>query len=175
MKINSVEDLFVNGLKYVYDAEKQLTQAIPELAQAACAPQLREAFDQHLQETKEHVGRCEEIFKRLRVQPQAEPNVVVEQMRAEARQMIERIDQSEIRDAALIVACNQVEHYEISAYGSLRTFAQLLGYQDIVNILQKTLDEEKRADAKLTQVADMQVNIRALHKSEAAHAMAATA
>lgn len=175
MNINSVEDLFLNALQYVYDAEKQLTQAIPEFAQAACAPQLRGVFEQHLQETKEHVGRCEQIFKRLGAQPKTQPNAVLEQMRQEAREMIERIDQSEIRDAALIVAGNQVEHYEISAYGSLRTFAQLLGHEDIVNILQKTLDEEKRADAKLTEVADTQVNIQALHKSEAVHAMAVTA
>ena len=172
MKITSVQDLFLNGLQYVYDAEKQLTQAIPELAQAACSPQLRQAFEQHLQETKEHVGRCEEIFKRLGAQPTARPNAVVEQMRQEAREMIQAIDQPEIRDAALIVASNQVEHYEISVYGSLRTFAQLLGYEDIVNTLQKTLDQEKKADAKLTEIADAQVNIQALHKSEAAHAMA---
>jgi ferritin-like metal-binding protein YciE len=172
MKIKSVQDLFLNGLTYVYDAEKQLTQAIPELAQAAYTPQLREVFEQHLQETKEHVGRCEEIFKRLGVQPQTQPNALVEQMRQEARQMIQGIEQPELRDAALIVAGNQVEHYEISAYGSLRTFAQLLGHEDIVNILQKTLDEEKKADARLTQVADTQVNIQALHKSEAAHATA---
>ena len=172
MKITSVEDLFLSSLQYVYDAEKQLTQAIPELAQAASSPQLRQAFEQHLQETKEHVARCEEIFKRLGARPEAQPNAVLEQMRQEAREMIQRIDQSEIRDAALIVAGNQVEHYEISAYGSLRTFAQLLGHEDIVNMLQKTLDEEKKTDAKLTEVADTQVNIQALHKSEAAHAMA---
>lgn len=82
--------------------------------------------------------------------------------------MIQKIDQPELRDAALIVAGNQVEHYEISAYGSLRTFAQLLGDEDVAAILQKTLDEEKKADAKLTEVADSQVNIRALHKSMAA-------
>jgi len=168
MKIRSVHDLFLNGLEYVYDAEKQLTQALPELARAATAPQLREAFEQHLQDTKEHVGRCEEIFKRVGAQPRTKPNAVLEQMRQEARQMIQKIDQPELRDAALIVAGNQVEHYEISAYGSLRTFAQLLGDEDVAAILQKTLDEEKKADAKLTEVADSQVNIRALHKSMAA-------
>jgi ferritin-like metal-binding protein YciE len=168
MKIQSVHDLFLNGLQYVYDAEKQLTQAIPELAQAACTPQLREAFEQHLQETKEHVGRLEEIFKRVGAPPQTKPNAVLEQMRQEARQMTQNIDQSELRDAALIVAGNQVEHYEMAAYGSLRTFAQLLGHDDIVGILQRTLDEEKKADAKLTELGESQVNIQALHKSAAA-------
>ena len=172
MKITSVQDLFLNGLQNLYDAEKQLTQVIPELAQAACAPQLREAFEQHLRETKEHVGRCEEIFKRIGEEPQARPNAVFEQMREEARHIIQNTELCEIRDAALIVAGNQVEHYEISAYGSLRNFAQLLGYDDVVDILQKTLDEEKKADAKLTEVADSQINIQALHKSAAAMAAA---
>jgi ferritin-like metal-binding protein YciE len=172
MKIHSVQDLFLSGLQNLYDAEKQLTQTIPELAQAACAPQLREAFEQHLRETKEHVARCEEIFKRIGAKAQTEPNVVFEQMRQETKHIIQNTEQCEIRDAALIVASNQMEHYEISAYGSLRNFAQLLGYDDVVDILQKTLDEEKKADAKLTEVADSQINIQALHKSAAA-AMAA--
>lgn len=168
MTIQSVEDLFLNGLQYIYDAEKQLTKALPELAAAACAPQLREAFEQHLRETKGHVGRIEEVFKRMGVEPKAQSNGIIEQMRQEARQMITNMEQSEIRDAALIVAGNQVEHYEMAAYGSLRTFAQLLGQEDISDILQKTLDEEKRADAKLTEVGESQVNIQALHKSAAA-------
>jgi ferritin-like metal-binding protein YciE len=170
MNIETVQDLFLNGLQYAYDAEKQLTQALPEMAQAATAPQLREAFEQHLQETKEHVGRCEEIFKRLGAQPKTQPNAVLEQMRQEARQMTQNIRQPELRDAALIVAGNQVEHFEMSAYGSLRTFAELLGKDDVVDILQKTLDEEKKADAKLTEVAENQVNIQALHKTAAATA-----
>jgi ferritin-like metal-binding protein YciE len=167
MKIQSVHDLFVNGLQYVYDAEKQLTDALPELAEAACTPQLRQAFEQHLQETKEHVGRMEEIFRRVGEQPQTKPNSVLAQIRQETKQMMENIEKSELRDAALIVAGNQVEHYEMAAYGSLRTFAQLLGHQDVVDILQKTLEEEKKADAKLTEVGESQVNIQALHKSAA--------
>lgn len=172
MKINSVQDLFLSGLQNLYDAEKQLTEAIPELAQAACAPQLREAFEQHLRETKEHVARCEEIFKRIKAEPLTQPNAVFEQMRQEARQIIQNTQQCEIRDAALIVAANQMEHYEISVYGSLRTFAELLGYDDVVDVMQKTLDEEKKADARLTELAESQINIQALHKSAAAMAAA---
>ena len=168
MKIQSVQDIFVIGLQYAYDAEKQLIQALPELAQASSTPQLREAFEHHLQETKEHVARCEEVFKRIGVQPETKPNAVLKQMREEAQQIIQNTDKSEIRDAVLIIAGNQVEHYEMSAYGSLRTFAQLLGHDDVVQILQKTLDEEKKADAKLTEVGESQVNIQALHKSAAA-------
>src|SRR5579875_1949246 len=144
MKIQSVEDLFLTGLEYIYDAEKQLLDALPELAQAVSAPQLRQTFEQHLEDTKEHVGRAEEIFKRLGAPPRTKPNRVLEQMREEVRQMIQNTDKSEIRDAALIVAGNQVEHYEIAAYGSLGAFAQLLGHADIADILQKTLEDEKK-------------------------------
>jgi ferritin-like metal-binding protein YciE len=88
-------------------------------------------------------------------------------MREEAKQTIQNIDKSELRDAALIIAGNQIEHYEMAVYGSLRTFAQLLGHEEAVGILQKTLDEEKKADAKLTEVGESQINIQALHKSAA--------
>lgn len=165
MKIQSVQDLFLNGLQYVYDAEKQMLHALPELAEAACSPELRQAFEQHLQDTKEHVGRAEEIFKRIGEQPRIKPNGVLEQMREEAREMMQNTEKCEIRDAALIIAGNQVEHYEMAVYGSLRTFAELLGYEDIADILQKTLDEEKKADARLSQIGESQVNIQALHKS----------
>ncbi len=173
MKIHSVQELFITGLQYVYDAEKQLTEALPELAQATWTPQLREAFERHLQETKEHVNRCEQVFRRLGIKPETKPNSVVKQMRQEASQMIQNTDKSELRDAALIVAGNQVEHYEMAAYGSLRSFAQLLCHEEIVGLLQQTLDEEKKADAKLTEVGESQVNIQALHKSAAAAAAAA--
>ncbi len=170
MKLQSVDDLFVHGLTYLYDAEKQLTEALPKLAEAAENPQLRQAFEQHLSETKEHVGRSEEIFKRLNKQPQANANAVLKQMRQEADQMIQNTDKGPVRDAALIVAGNQVEHFEMASWGSLRTFAKLLGKEDIANIIQKTLDEEKQADAKLTQIGEQQVNIQALHKTVGAQA-----
>ena len=170
MKIQNVEQLFIQGLSYVYDAEKQLTEALPKMVEAASTPQLKEAFQQHLEETKEHVGRAEEIFKRMGQQPQTQPNRVLAQMRQEADQMIQNTNKSPIRDAALIVAGNQVEHYEMAAYGSLRTFAQLLGQEDVANILDKTLEEEKKADAKLTEVGTSQVNVQAMHASAAAAA-----
>ncbi|HLI30485.1 MAG TPA: DUF892 family protein [Terriglobia bacterium] len=168
MTIQTVEDLFLNGLQYIYDAEKQLVRALPELAAAACEPQLRQAFEQHLQDTKEHVGRIEEVFKRIGAAPKAQPNGVVEQMRQEVTQMIANIDQPQVLDAALVVAGNQVEHYEMAAYGSLHTFAQLLGHEDVAGILQKTLEEEKKTSAKLAEIGESQVNIQALHKSAAA-------
>lgn len=163
MKINTVDQLFLQGLQYVYDAEKQHTEALPKMAEACSTPQLREAFQQHLDETKEHVGRVEEIFKRLGQQPETKPNAVLQQMRQEADQMIANTEKSEIRDAALIVAGNQVEHYEMAAYGSLKSFAKLLGHSEIASILEMTLEEEKKADANLTQIGEEQINLQALH------------
>lgn len=170
MKVQSVDDLFVQGLTYLYDAEKQLTEALPKLAEAAENQQLRQAFEQHLSETKEHVSRSEEIFKRLNKQPQANSNAVLKQMRQEAEHMIQNTDKGAVRDAALIVAGNQVEHFEMASWGSMRNFAKLLGKDDVVTIIQKTLDEEKHADAKLTEIGEQQVNIQALHKTASARA-----
>jgi ferritin-like metal-binding protein YciE len=168
MKLQTVEDLFLRGLQYSYDAEKQLTVALPKMADASSAPELKQAFQKHFSETKEHVTRAEEIFKLLGKQPEAKPNSIVQQMQREAEQMIAETDQSPIRDAALIVAGNQVEHFEMAVYGSLRNYAQLLGRSDILPILEKTLQEEKQADAQLTEVGEQRVNIQAIHASAAA-------
>jgi len=168
MKLQSINDLFIHGLKYVYDAEQQLTEALPELAKASTQAELRAAFEHHLQETKEHVTRLQEVFKRLGEQPAANPNTVLKQYRQEAQQLIQNTDASPVRDAALIVAGNQVEHYEIACYGSLRTYAQLLGKNDIVELLEKTLAQEKKADAKLTQIGEESVNKKAAQMQTAA-------
>ncbi len=154
MQVTSLEELFLTGLQYAYDAEKQLTEALPKMAEASTNPQLRQAFQQHLQETREHARRAEQIFSALGKQPETKPNTVVQAMRQEAEKMIQMIQASPLRDAALIVAGNQVEHYEMAAYGSLRNFAELLGNQQCVQSLQQTLEEEKKADAKLTQVGE---------------------
>ena len=165
-QIQSFQDLFLNGLQYVYDAEKQLTEALPKLVQAAQTPELKQAFEQHLQETQEHARRAEQIFSALGQQPQTKPNNVVQAMRQEAEKMIQNIQDPQLRDAALIVAGNQVEHYEMAAYGSLRNFAELMGNQQCVQSLQQTLEEEKKADAKLTQIGESQVNRQAAQKSQ---------
>ncbi|HEX4810103.1 MAG TPA: ferritin-like domain-containing protein [Bryobacteraceae bacterium] len=170
MKVSNLDDLFLTGLQYIYDAEQQLTEALPAMAKACSTPQLREAFSQHLEETKQHVARAIEIFKRIGQEPQAQPNSVLKQMRQEADQMIQNTEKAAIRDAALIVAGNQVEHYEMACYGSLRTFARLLGHDDIVALIEKTLQEEKNADAKLTELGESEVNMQALHKTAAASA-----
>jgi ferritin-like metal-binding protein YciE len=170
MAIENIEDLFLVELQHVYDAEKQLAEALPQLAQAACTPQLRQVFDQQLAETKEHTSRLEEIFKQLGEEPTAKPNLVMTEMRRQADEMRDTIEKCPLLDAALIVTGNQIEHFVIASYGSLRTFAQLLGNRNIASILEKTLQEEKQADARLTDLGTEQVNIQALHTSEAASA-----
>ena len=161
MQVQSFEDLFIVGLQYAYDAEKKLTQALPKMAQASSTPQLREAFEKHLKETQEHASRAEQIFKALGKQPETKNNNVVQAMTQEAEGMMQMMQSSPLRDAALIVAGNQVEHYEMAAYGSLVNFAQLLNQPQCVQLLQQTLEEEKKADAKLTEIGESQVNKQA--------------
>jgi ferritin-like metal-binding protein YciE len=164
MKLQSVEDLFLEGLQYAYDNEQQLTQALPKMAQATSTPQLREAFEQHLTETKQQAGRAEQVFQIFGKQPERKPNTVVQAMVQETEKMIQNTDQGPVRDAALIVAGNQVEHFEIASWGSLRNYAQLLGKQEAVSLIEKTLQEEKQADAKLTAIGENQVNKQALQQ-----------
>lgn len=168
MKLQTVDELFLNGLQYAYDAEKQLTEAIPKMAEASSTPQLKQAFETHLAETKEHAIRAEQIFKALGKQPETKTCSVTKEMVQAAEKMISNTDKGPIRDAALIVAGNQVEHFEMASYGSLRSFAELMKKNDVVSLLEKTLKEEKQADAKLTEVGENYVNTQAMQKSAAA-------
>jgi ferritin-like metal-binding protein YciE len=160
-KIQTFDEMFQTGLEYIYDAEKQLTRALPKMAQAASSPDLRQAFEQHLQETEMHVERIEQVFSKLGIRPSPKTNVVLQAMTQEAEGMIRSIAASPLRDAALILAGNQVEHFEIGSYGSLKTYAELLGHSEIIPLLDQTLQEEKKADQKLTEVADTDVNQKA--------------
>lgn len=158
----SLDELFQNGLQSIYDAEKQLMQTLPKMAQAASSRHLRQSFEEHLQETHEHVQRLDQVFAKLGViQKGSKTNTVVQAMSREAEKIIENSQASALRDAALIVAVNQVEQYEIGSYGSLRAFAELLGYEEIVPLLQRTLEEERRADQKLTEIGAREVNRKA--------------
>lgn len=160
-RINTFDELFQDGLEYIYDAEKQLTQALPKMAQAASSPSLRQAFEQHAQETQMHVQRMEQVYSKLGIAPSSKTNAVVQAMTHETEGMMRSMDSSALRDAALIVAGNQVEHYEMGSYGALKTFAELLGHSEIIPLLEQTLQEEKKADRKLTEVAETDVNQKA--------------
>lgn len=157
-RIETFDDIFRIGVEYMYDAEKQLTQALPKVAEAASAPALRTILDEHLHETQVHVQRLEQVCSQLGITPGQKNNRVMEAMIHEVEGMIRNGQPSPLLDAALIVAANQVEHFEIGSYGSLRTFAELMGESEVVRVLDMTLLEEKRADQKLTQLAESQIN-----------------
>ena len=162
LKLESVEDLFLAELRDLYDAENQLLKALPKLAEAASAPTLKLAFSQHLEETKGHVGRLDRVFRQLDVNPTGETCEAMKGLVKEGEEFIQAKGEPSVRDAGLIGAAQRVEHYEMAGYGTARTLAKRLGFQDIAAVLQDTLEEEGEADRKLTAVAENEVNVRAI-------------
>jgi ferritin-like metal-binding protein YciE len=161
MKLDSIENLFIHELKDLLSAEKQLVKALPKMAKGASSQALREGIEEHLEQTKEHVERLEQIFQLLDKSPRAEHCTAMEGLIEEGSQLLEEEGESHVKDAALIGAAQRVEHYEISAYGTARTLAELLGLDKAVKLLQQTLDEEKATDEKLTELATSEVNVEA--------------
>jgi ferritin-like metal-binding protein YciE len=162
MKIESMEDLFLEQVEDLYDAERRLVKALPKMAEASSSQTLRQAFESHLLETEGHVRRLESIFRTLGKDPKAETCAAMKGLVSEGEDVVSNIDESPLRDAGLIAAANRVEHYEIAAYGSARTFAETLGLREAASLLQQTLQEEKLADQKLTQIAESMINDEAL-------------
>ncbi len=156
--LESLEDLFHDELKDIYDAEKQLTKALPKLAKKATADELREAFEEHLQQTQQHMERLEQVFDQLGMPARGKTCKGMKNLIAEGEDMIGDAEDDATRDALMIAAAQKVEHYEIAAYGTLRTWANLLGNTDIAGILEDTLEEEKETDQKLTEIAESFVN-----------------
>lgn len=165
MKIESMESLFIEQIQDLYDAEKRLVKALPEMADEATSPELQQAFRSHLQETQGHVSRLETIFQQLGKDAKSKTCDAMKGLIEEGEDMVSDIERSPLRDAGLIAAANRVEHYEIAAYGSARTFAQTLGLGQAASLLEATLAEEKAADAKLTGLAESMINDEALHGS----------
>ena len=162
MTLKSAQDLLLNELRDIYDAEKQLVKALPKMAKAASSEQLRQAFQGHLEETKSQVERLERAFARLDTRTRGKRCAAMEGLVEEASQMMEEIKIPQILDAALIAGAQKVEHYEIAAYGSVRALAEACGHQDVAQLLDETLEEEKAADQKLNQIALSEVNPSAL-------------
>jgi ferritin-like metal-binding protein YciE len=154
MKMNRLNDLYLDQLKDLYSAEKQLVQALPKMAKAATSEELKAGFEQHLEETKTHVSRLEQIFSALGSSPGRKKCAAMEGLVQEGQEAIELQGDPIVRDAALIAAAQRVEHYEIAGYGTVRTFANHLGYSDQASLLQTTLDEEGATDKKLTAMAE---------------------
>jgi ferritin-like metal-binding protein YciE len=161
VEFNSLRDLFVNQIEDLYDAENRLTKALPKMAEVAGASELKQAFQQHLTETRGHVSRLETIFRDLNIEPKRETCEAMKGLIAEGEQVINAKGDSDVKDAALIAAAQRVEHYEMAGYGSARNFAQRLGLSQAANLLQQTLNEEGAADKKLTQIAESAVNPQA--------------
>ena len=161
LEFNSLEDLFIEQIEDLYDAEKRLTQALPKMAEASHSPDLRSAFQTHLRETEGHVVRLERIFQKLGRSPERETCEAMKGLIAEGEAMISAKGDPNVKDAALIAAAQRVEHYEIAAYGTVRTFARQLGREAIASELQETLDEEGNADKILTEITEGVLNIKA--------------
>ncbi len=154
MKIESLDQLLEEELRDLYDAEKQLVKALPKMAKAASSEELREAITEHLEVTKGQVQRLEQIFESLGVKAKGKPCAAMKGLVEEGQETIEQDATDELRDAALIGAAQRVEHYEMAAYGTARTFAEQLGNNEVAELLEETLNEEKEADEKLTQISE---------------------
>ena len=160
-KIASLEDLYTDMLKDLYSAEKQLVQALPNLARAAQSADLQGAFTEHQNQTKEHVARIEEIFSEMDSSPRGKKCLAMEGLVAEGNELLAEDVDPDVLDAGLIAAAQKVEHYEISSYGTVRTWAERLGKDKAAQLLQQTLDEESAANDKLTQIAESHANLKA--------------
>lgn len=161
MKLDSLKKLYVEQLKDLYSAETQLVEALPTMAKAASSADLRNAFQEHLKQTRGHVDRLEQIFKNLDYKPTGQKCKGMEGLIEEGAEMAEEDADEDVRDAGLIAAAQRVEHYEIAGYGTVRTYARTLGRQEDVDLLQQTLDEEGETDKKLTALAESSINVEA--------------
>lgn len=152
-KLKTLHDLYVEQLQDLYSAETQLVKALPAMAKSATDETLRSAFLDHLEQTKVHVERLENIFRQLHASPRGHTCKAMKGLIAEGKEMSEHLAEPAVRDAGLIAAAQRIEHYEIAGYGCVRTYAEILGYQDAVDVLQDTLDEEGDTDKQLTEIA----------------------
>lgn len=153
MAVDTIEDLFLDELKDLYSAEKQITKALPKMAKAASSTELKTALEKHLEETKGHVERLEKIFETLGKKGTGKTCEGMKGVLVEGSEVVGDVGKGPVRDAGIIAAAQRVEHYEMAGYGSVRSFAKLLGKPEIMSLLEQTLSEEKAADDKLTQIS----------------------
>jgi ferritin-like metal-binding protein YciE len=162
MKMESLKDLYLEQLRDLFDAETQLIEALPKMAEAANSPDLKTAFTQHLGQTREHVTRLERVFSALGERPEGETCYGMKGLIKEGQEIIKAKGEPEVIDAGLIAAAQRVEHYEIAGYGTVRTYAETLGAEEAARMLEKTLQEEEEADDRLTELAESHINAEAL-------------
>jgi ferritin-like metal-binding protein YciE len=165
MANESLRQLYVEELRDLYNAETQLTKALPKMAKASSNDELRQGFEEHLRQTSEHVSRLEQIFEMLGEKPSGKKCLGMEGLVKEGAETMKEDYEGALMDAAIIGAAQRVEHYEIAAYGTVREFAELLGEDEHVSLLEETLEEEKQTDEKLTQLAE-EINPQAQQESE---------
>lgn len=150
----SLRELYIDQLQHLHSAETQITDALPKMIEKAADPELKRALDTHLQETRQHVARLEQILQSAAGNVDSKKNKGMAALIAEGEDLIKDASDESVRDAGIIAAAQRVEHYEIAAYGTVRTFAEILGHTDQADLLDTTLEEEKLADSVLTEIAD---------------------
>jgi ferritin-like metal-binding protein YciE len=153
MSVDTIEKLFIAELKDLYSAENQITKALPKMVKAATSSDLKKAFESHLRETEGQIERLVEICNILGTNPKGKSCEGMKGVLSEGSSMLQEVEEGDVRDAALISAAQRVEHYEMAAYGAVRTYAQILGQSEAAKLLEETLEEEKAADQKLTSIA----------------------
>lgn len=163
MKVKSLNDLMIDMVKDLYSAENQLIKALPKMAKKASTPELKNSFELHLEETMRQKERLEQVAEIMGITPKGKKCAAMEGLIEEAEEAISDIKDADVLDAGLIAAAQKVEHYEIASYGTVCTFAKLLGDKDVLKLLHQTLEEEKATDLKLTEVAEGLVNEKAAH------------
>lgn|SRR5690606_9928976 len=161
MELQNLNDLLLDHLKDLYDAEHQITKALPKMAKAASSPQLKTAFEKHLSETENQIRRLEQVFETMGKKATRKTCKGMKGLIEEGEEILKEDAADDVRDAGLIAAAQKVEHYEIASYGTVRAYAEMLGMDEAADLLQKTLDEEGNTDKKLTQLAESRVNVKA--------------
>lgn len=165
MKIKTLEDFFVHELSDIYNAEKQLTKALPKMAKAASNPELVKAFESHLTETEGQIERLDRVFEVTGLKKHSEKCEATEGLVDEAKQVIDDTEEGPVRDAALIACAQKVEHYEIATYGTLCALAEKLGQLEAKRLLEQTLNQEKASDQKLNELALRDINSDAMRQA----------
>jgi ferritin-like metal-binding protein YciE len=160
-KLNTLEDLYSEQLQDLYDAENQIIKALPKMAKASTSLDLQRAFNEHLEQTRTHVTRLEQVFDQIGSKAKGTTCKAMQGLLKEGEELMDTKADPTVLDAGLIAAAQRVEHYEMAAYGCLRTWARLLGHQNSARLLQQTLDEEGQTDEKLTKLAERIINIKA--------------
>jgi ferritin-like metal-binding protein YciE len=161
-KMNTLEDLYIDQLKDLYSAEKQLIKALPKMAKAANSPDLKKGFEQHLEQTKKQAERLEQIFARRETSPGRKKCVGMEGLIQEGEELLKEKANPDVLDAGLIAAAQKVEHYEIATYGTVRAYAERLGDTQAARLLDQTLEEEAQTNEKLTALAESHINQEAM-------------